>query len=42
VVSEVAERLRRAGIEELQGMTVKDLVEQLPPRHAAQKVSSEN
>jgi hypothetical protein len=42
VVSEVAERLRRAGIEELQGMTVKDLVEQLPPRDAAQKVSSEN
>jgi membrane protein len=42
VVSEVAERLRRAGIEELQGLTVKDLVEQLPERRSAQKDVSEN
>jgi membrane protein len=42
VVFGVAQRLQRAGIGELQGLTVKDLVDQLPDERPAQKDSSEN
>lgn len=42
VVFEVAEQLKQAGIDALQGLTVKDLVERLAGQAGGRKVSSEN